>query len=394
MRQHRLRGAQAFAAAIKYNVKNPFAQSTRWTRRGNFINVLLDPSDMPPKWRGQLKKPDHIRLKEEKKTVSFQNLLPSRNMDGHGSGKDEGVKETPVDDVMNVSRGPPDYTFATLPFMYDQVSDDTNWAGQWTFRMTSPYDCSVSSSYTDQNAGTGTARTATPFADGVAESQEKARWFDFYASMYKYYHVVSCRWRVTFENMSGEDLWVHQMYSNATNPPETASNQDMLLWRDCKSHYVPSGWKSITSQGEKEDVDMKDNVKNEQTGGTLGASTNQNFETGNIVSSTGPRGPILQFSGQYAPGDFDREIRTDSLVENWTAVTTNPALPERMFFRVRPQWEALGTNDAFDYQRNIKYRFRVELEYLTEFKELKDGLKWPINQQPISFTIKYTAVEE
>ncbi|KAK1937132.1 Capsid protein VP1 [Phytophthora citrophthora] len=53
----------------------------------------------------------------DKKAVAVSNMPSTLTMvDGEGSGNDAGLKETPVDNPYIVYRGPPDYSFCSLPF--------------------------------------------------------------------------------------------------------------------------------------------------------------------------------------------------------------------------------------------------------------------------------------
>ena len=111
---------------------------------------------------------------------------------GGGSGNPAGLRETPIDfpDRKHpVQRGPPDYTFATLPFIRDVRVTTTRWVLDHGYRMTSPYDPSITqASSSDLNAGTGTAFASTVEASDASDvTQTPARWFDFYSTMYNYY---------------------------------------------------------------------------------------------------------------------------------------------------------------------------------------------------------------
>lgn len=309
--------------------------------------------------------------------------------DGDGSGKNPGLSETPIDEVMNVERGPPDYTFSSLPFYFDRYVGVNQWSDQWTFRMTSPYDCSVTTVITDQNAGAGVEDVNITSTDAADVTAQSARWFNFYAGMYKYYHVISARWHLTIENVSTEPLWVHTYYHNQDDLPANGSNADMFFWKGVKSHYVGAFAQGVLATGVKEENEMVINTDNDEDAATAGQTVN--YETGNHVATRGAS-PILTLSDSYAPGDFKREIHLDSEVENWSLVTTNPALSERFSFRVRPQWDAqtLAAGDAINRERQIAYRFTWKCEYLVEFKELQDGLRYPIQNQPITVQINQT----
>lgn len=311
-----------------------------------------------------------------------------------GSGNNAGLSETPIDDVEDVRMGPRDYQYAKLPWMYDRaVVTSSNLFDQWTFRMNSPYDVSVATTISDANAGTGVANYVVPTANDLTDSvQQQAWWYQFYADQYKYYHVVSARWHLTFENMGTEPLYVHSYYSNEVDRPWQASNRDMLMWPDMESHWVGPIAHAINNNGRRDATEAAINFENDDVmtgaGADLPPSAQANYQSGNMIT---PRGPsnILKLSGEYRPGDYNKEIRLDADVENWTAVTTNPSLAERHTFRIKHGWNAIPptAGDNFAYGDIYAYRFQYRVEYLVEFKELKDTLKYPVNEQPLRVTI-------
>lgn len=379
------RHARNVVEAIINTGANPFAQFTRFAAKPSPTKTVRVADDIPASWK---RKDSPIMAPAAKRQkTSLPDLQPAAKMESnaHGSGTDAGLKETPVDDPFNIQRGPPDYSFATLPYVLDSVYSATQFMRQHTFRMTSPYDALVTSSAVDINPGAGTTFAYTAVTDAGDVTVNKARWFDLYASMYKYYHVIACRWHVTIENQSMQPIWVHQYYGNATERPNDASNVDMMLWRDTKSYYVGPIANAVSASGyaERNEIPAGDNDEN-----AANAGVPVNYETGNHVAAKGPS-YILQLAGEYRPGDADREIRTDNLVENWTLCSTNPALPERLNLRVKGQQESVNpaAGDAFSYNQLITYRMFTRIEYLVEFKELNDGLKYPTARQPAVFTI-------
>lgn len=345
-----------------------------------------DNNPVPSKFQ----KPTVIR--DDAEPRSLPNLTETQQArimpEGTGSGNDAGLSETPVDQVGDVFRGPPNYTFASLPWFYDRV-DETSAAmsSTWAFRMTSPYDVSVTASFTDDNAGAGTTNNTLVQVAEPDSGAQNARWFTFYAGMYKYYHVVSCKWHLTVENLSTDPLYCHIYYANEVDRPRLATNRDMLLWSDIKSHLLGPVAYAIDAAGTVENMDMVDNAENSEVSPAAGVVPN--YETGNMVTPKDGKSNFLVTSGSYKPGQYNRDIRLDSEVENWTSVTTNPALSERLYFRVKPQWDAqnLVAGDATTYGRPMKYRWTIKTEFLVEFKELVDGLKYPIQDQPITVTI-------
>lgn len=315
-------------------------------------------------------------------TPSLLNSPASTNMDGEGSGNQQGLKETPIDEIQWVERGPPDYTYASLPFRLNTFWNNNNSNEiNLPFRMTSVYDCKVDITATDKNTGAGTTTVYEPTSDAADATFNEARWFNFYASLYKYYHVVACRYRLTVENLSNDALWVHRMYYNDTMQPSGASNQDIMLWPNVKSHYVEGIAYGINASGFPNVYDIPSGDNDED----VGMVTTAEYANSNHVRRNGKN--IVQITGEYRPGDYRREIRLDADVENWTLCTTNPSLPERVNFRFKHDNDTYYTNSANSANRPFNFRWKIEIDYLVEFKELKDGLLYPVQRQPLTVTI-------
>lgn len=313
-------------------------------------------------------------------------MATSRGPDGAGSGNEAGLKETPVDEVMNVHRGPPDYTFASLPFIsMKKYFTSRSLSTDLSYRMTSVYDPEISiAPITIGGSNTQQPQDTEPDAQILS-----ARWFNYYSSLYKFYHVVACRYSVYVENLSGEPLWVHLMHYNDELPPPGASNEDHLLWKDCRTQYLTPQYRAVVNTGsistaESDGAPGTDNPNAKIDEDNAGSFNISNYQTGNHVSNTLGHSSC-NFSGTYRPGDFRREIILDAQVENWTSINTNPALSERLLIRLKPE------NPAHDATQlggdTIHAKVIVKLEYLVEFKELVSGLRWPVQRQPLAVTV-------
>lgn len=362
---------------------------------------LRGPKELPKPRFARTGEPDVSKFIEGNIPQTLSNLQanaqPNTNdmSGGGGSGNAPGLKETPIDipDSRHpVSRGPADYTFATLPYVRQTGWRSTRIGFDHAFRMTSPYDPQITmAAATDLNAGAGSASFVTVEASDASDNTAtSARWYDFYSTMYDYYHVLGARWHMTIENQKTEPLMVHVMYFNDEVPPLGATNEDIMCWNDVESHTVGPIAHAITSSGYRETNELNSGVNNVEGGGATGNVPN--FETGNMVSARG-KSNILQLSGSYKPGQKKRQIHLDSEVENWTTVNANPALPEKLLFRFKHFWNGLDTNDANTYDRDIAVTFTFRIEYLVEFKQLKTGLRWPVERQPLTALV-VTNIEE
>ena len=123
-----------------------------------------------------------------------------------------------------------------------------------------------------------------------------------------------------------------------------------------------------------------------------GTNANNNpISAGNIYTAKTGRSDCY-FEGEYKPGQYQREIRLDSEVENWSLTTQNPKLSERLYIIVKPDNEEMVTNSSTNQGADLRYRIRIHLNYLVEFKELKPGLRYPVNNQPLTVSISQTTV--
>lgn len=303
----------------------------------------------------------------------------------------------PIKQDWHIFRGPPDYTHVSLPYIWEAkhyavgTSDAMNYADH-TFRLTSPYDPFLSSFGTDLNPGTGVTRANVPASYG-GDTKDKfgqTQFYEFYRGMYQYYSVIGCRYHVTVENLSAERLYVHFMHFNQELPPGKCSNQDMLLWKGTKSYLSTPHAQFFNNQvanavelnaDQIEDVDdMIMDTNNNPASATNAAiwAVSRNKNTA-----------VIQHSAQYKPGDFRREIALDDEISTWTSVEANPAYPERLLVRVKTyddNWHP-DAGDTITRNKNIQYIIKVKIEYLTEFRELKAGLRYPTQRQPVSVVI-------
>jgi hypothetical protein len=378
----------------RYLAEKGFFPSTVGTG-GSYITPHKKRRFEAPNISGKKRKPDEREFDQLKRT-SVSNTPATATMAMEGTGHTmpigtrnaQGLSETPIDDVYDVHRGPPDYTFASLPYSIQVNYEGAAYASDSVYRMTSPNDCRVDTNIIDINSGAGTTTISAVSSDpDTVQTYDIARWWTYYAGLYKYYHVIGCRWHLTFENLSNDMIYVHKMFYNDSLPNAMATNEDMLLWRDCESHLVGAHGVGINTNGANSfDAPTGSAVGNVNVEGGVMPSTT-NFKTQDMINRSAGPAPILTLSGEYHPGDFNRQVRLDAAVENWTDVVALAKLPERILFRIKNFNDAGNTNNANSYDRTLKFRYRFTADYLVEFKELRDGLKYPIERQPITVTI-------
>lgn len=323
-----------------------------------------------------------------------------KSINTNGEAGDGGHHETQLDPILKawqIHRGPPDYTHARLPWVFEQNVNLNEYERDWTFRMTSPYDPYVSTSFTNINTGGGFASANTPnlFDGKGADTGTNVAFWDYYASMYGYYSVIGCRYKIRIENLSHEKFFAHAMYVTNTNPPSNASNNDMRIWKGVKSYLLHPkmtfsvAGTNVISQAEEDGTNYDDETMHPATQinqSVLNATSNtlQDQVVGNPIGSS-----IAYIQGEYRPGEADQQIHEDSDVSIWTSTAANPSLREALMIRVRPYDNASvpTAGDVNSYTRNFNYNVTAEVEYLVEFKELLSTIRWPTSRNPIFITV-------
>lgn len=315
---------------------------------------------------------------------------PSNARDDTGSDAGNGGhEETQLDRIASgwkIFRGPPTYTHAVLPWIYEQQLSTPEFVRDYTFRMTSPYDPIHDGAATDINIGAGVASAVQAQAvDTKNQFGRNVAYWDYYASMYKYYSVLGCRYKVRVENLSTEKFFVHAMYVTNTNPPANASNWDMRIWKGVRSYLAHPYHRTTTSTSPQINMVEIDNLNMDYD--TMVGSATNNAASQIIQNPTGS--PFVYITGEYRPGQADQMIHEDDAVSIWTPVTANPTLREALMIRIKPYDNATPSlaGSADNYQRQLTYNLSVECEYLVEFKELNEGLRWPISRNPLTVTI-------
>ena len=306
--------------------------------------------------------------------------------------------ETDVDDIaygFKVYRGPPAYTHVVLPFVYEEeVEHQSFFAYDYAFRMTSPYDPYINSDTVDLNPGAGTANVRGIFNESIDtrnKSGHNVAFWEYYKGLYKYYNVLACRYKVTFENRSHDTVFVHQMYMNDSQPPTNASNTDMMIWQDVKTQIVHSQFTYANTLGYTNANEVLD--ANYDDDAAMDIALNSASASGYIQNKNGT--PICVFAGEYRSGQHQHEIHQDEDVQNWTAVSANPKLREALLIRIKPRDNATppAGGNASDQQRRLTFNIRVEIEYLTEFKELDQRIRYPVNRNPVTILVNSTATD-
>ena len=323
------------------------------------------------------------------KRVARMNLGDSK-MDGDGDATKQRHQETALDPVKmdwQIFRGPPDFTHVSLPAIFINNANTFVKMYEAGIRLTSPYQPFYSTTSSDINPDAAGVTTVLS-ASGVAPFG--AQWYGLYASMYRYYSVLSCRYRITAENYGSEPIWMHVMKYNQEPPPANASNEDMYLWKGNTSYYMTphATWydNSTNTGGDRSHTvgyDVEDNV--------IGVGV----DTANSrVGVSRRNNAVIIHSDQYQSGDFRREVALDSEVSTWTAVNTNPSYPENLLVRFNTDEASTGlAGDNLNRNRRLQVNVRIEVEYLVEFKELSPEVRYPTRRDPITISYGTTNIQ-
>lgn len=294
-----------------------------------------------------------------------------------GEGRHDETEIDPIKNDWHIFRGPPDYTHTSLPAIFVNNGNAIAKMYEAGIRLTSPYQPFFTTASSDINPGAGN----TTYIGSTGDSGFDTQYFGFYSQLYRYYSVISCRYRISVENYGAEPIWCHVMKYNQEKPPANASNADMNLWRGVTSYYMTPFAAWYDTAGGTGGVHKSTLDYNIEPGAVSAAQDSSNASSG--VSRK--NNAVISISGQYDAGDFRQEVALDSEINTWTSVAANPTYPENLLLRFNTEEDDTGT-DADSRNRRIQVNLRMEVEYLCEFKELTPEVRYPVRRDPITLT--------
>lgn len=324
-------------------------------------------------------------------------IVPDVTMSSAGNDNDGGHQATqlaPIHSGWDLAPGVRDVDtrVLTLSFERHYRYDTYNSFSSKDFgvRMTSVYDpIRDSTGQTDINPGTGNQfhrPIATESTDAISDAG-LVDFYKFYASLYDWYSVMGCRYRIGIENLSHEMFYVHKMFYNNKSPDPKASAFNMRKWPGAQTKIVHPkmifGNSFRVYQDEGGDYNVEDNDMIAAT--TTNASGTITGYTSNPIGSS-----MVYFTGEYRPGMYKREVHNEQDQEIYTAINTNPVFPEVLLLRISKYDHATPPStggDGNNYNRPFTFKITCELEYLVQFRELKEGIYRPINNNPITVHI-------
>lgn len=247
---------------------------------------------------------------------------------------------TPVSRFTNAFEGIPRQYTTICPYWYNsgstavpQTAGSKNY--QIALRMNSVYDVFKVDGLTYFADPT----VAADVAD--AGTKEKPMYRDHWMGYYEYWTVVECRYKITTwvpENNVSCQIGVAWGYTGLQKPPTTSTGSVDITYDEYKRW---KGWKVATIAG----VDT--------TGGNTEINSKNSFT----------------ISGVYHPGDGVHEVAEDELVQTWVKGDNVPKEQNLLWIR----W----FNAPFNTDPSPTFRYRVELEYVVQFKDQKAIFQFP-----------------
>lgn len=296
-----------------------------------------------------------------------------------GGGPNSVSKETPISPYPSLTYGLQETHTTILPWTgwltgCVAPSASTQTPLQLKIRMNTPYDMldvtvgtnpadgtlftggAFYSKPSDTSGAAAIARYPETFTSASTEATERPAWRDFWASLYDYYTVLGCEYKITILN------------------PITVTSADAL----CAVQFDTYS-DTATSTGNVMPLTRLSEV--------MAFKNIKWYRINNNSSAEDTRSNVTVIAGQYKPGQAKRNIVNDGDVKTWTATsTTLPNLKEilTLNFWEHPLAGFSGTSSR------IAFNMQIDLKYIVQFKDLKQQARYPnsiTTNQDITLTL-------
>lgn len=221
------------------------------------------------------------------------------------------------------------------------------------YRLNSIYDCETITTHDDD--------PSTITADTADATVNTPMWRNYYMNYYRFWHVVGCKWKVLIEPTSdsrdANGQYTAYLYFHGLEHPPLQTVSGALIEHKYRKQHPGVMWKHFTC--------------------------NEEFWTSGVVPNVKNR--FVEFSGFWKPGMIKHEVAEDEMVETWHKATEPPPTPELMTIMVQP-----GPRNGAA-ATTLKYRVYIELEYYTQFKDLKTIYQWVMPDSDIPAITDYVA---
>lgn len=294
--------------------------------------------------------------------------------DGDSNGKNiNKTSETQIDNLNYAIYRPfPNTHQVLMPYhgRFNWSISQNNGVNRFKLRMNSIYDiinASFLSNYAEGNATTSDTQNGT-----INQPQMRAYW----ASIYKYYTVVACKYKVRFrlttDTRTDSAVMIYQYEHTQTDPPLFDGGGTNVLSHDYRQHHPNCRFKQLETHGgfATETSDAIEVISNAT--GPEPPTKVYNYTGGNTYAE--PWQPntqrnMCEFSGIYHYGDINHEILDDDNLENWTQMGETPKAFENHTYIIQhsPYAQAVVA---------LAGTYWLDLEYIVQLKDLTMGYKY------------------
>lgn len=235
------------------------------------------------------------------------------------------------------------------------------------YRLNSINDCETITTHDDdpniENVDTADATVNYPM------------WRNYWLNYYRYWHVVACKWSVKIEPLFSTSERAGQytayLYFHGIEHPPLQTVAGTLIEHKYRVQHPGVQWKHFYPNYAL--------IGTVETAGTPAAA-----ETDwNIMINQKHR--FIEFSGMWKPGMIPHEVAEDDQLSTWHKPDDVPPTPDLMTIMVQPGPRNEATASS------LAYRVYVELEYHTQFKDLKTVYQWVMPDSDIPAITNYVA---
>lgn len=267
--------------------------------------------------------------------------------------------ETPVDDIpLHLSRRNPFRKTEQAILGYTsytplQTCSATEAVGR-CYRLNSIYDC--------ESITTHTPNPATTTSDTADATVQTPMWRNYYMNFYRFWHVVGCRWKVTIEPSHTVNVengqYTAYLYFHGLEHPPTKTVSGVQINHQYRIQHPGVQWKHF--------------YPGEATQSTIGGNPAppDTFQYINTTVTQNSKRNVCTFSGFWKPGMIHHEVGEDEHIQTWHKEIEVPPTPELLTVLIQPG----PRNEA--PASSLTFRIYIELEYYTQFKDLKTIYQW------------------
>lgn len=229
------------------------------------------------------------------------------------------------------------------------------------------------------SAATRTEITVDPVTeDTLAGTATTPIMRDYWASIYKYYHVVACKYKVTYHmqttSRTKAQAMVYEYMHGQQDPPITDGGSTNIIPHAYRQHHPHVRCKTLNTNGGfgQQEIDVP-GTTTDPTTDLFGIEPFQPNWVNNSVT----------FEGIWKPGMVKHEVIEDELNEVWTTFAKTPKQYENLTFMITHSPYGEGVV-------NMQGDIYVDLEYVVQLKDLKLAYQYINNETSIAAVTNYS----